>query len=292
MRRDLSLCGLALAVGLLVLAPRPSLAQQVTLRFNPGGGMSFHTLTEMHAFTTLVGFPAVPDSARFETVERRGETIRSEARAEGGWTVTATVDSVKRRTRPVDGAWRDLTDSALAGHTARAAVNDRLHIVAIDSQGASDAEILRAIDGSVADLSFALPDRPIAAGDTVATGARLLFTAGTPDAAGAEAEATLGGDLTLVVDSIAPSPGDTLTYFSFHGELTPMTVQSQGESGNGSGAYSGAFAGRLIWSQAWNAFVSGVSRVRVSARLHRESAAGAFDATETWDVTTTHQVRP
>lgn len=294
MRRERSCSGvvLLLACASLALASRPAVAQRVVLRFDPGAGMIMHTITDLHAFTTLVGFPAVPDSARFETVERQNATVRSEATSDGDWTVRVTVDSVKGQTRPVDGAWRVLTDTTMNGRTARATVDDRLHIVGIDSHGESDAAILRVIHGAMADLSFALPDQPVGAGDTVRTDARVLFTARTPPAAAVDAEATLRGELMLVVDSIATPAGDTLTYFRFRGAFTPATVQSQGESGNVSGEYAGAFAGRLIWSHAWSAFVSGVSRIRARARLHRESAAGAFDASETWDVTTTYQVRP
>ncbi|HKI95655.1 MAG TPA: hypothetical protein VJ992_10225 [Gemmatimonadales bacterium] len=272
--------------------PRPAHAQGVVLRFAPGGGLVAHALEETRTFTTLTGFPAVPDGARFEQLQRVAATERITPRAAGGWRVAITVDSVQRRIRPIAGTWRDEPDTVLAGRTARASVNDRFQITGIESSGASDAAVLRILGGSVAGLAFAFPDSALAEGDSFATGARFIYTARAPAGGGLPAEATLSGDLVLHVDSIIDTGGDSLTYFTFRGPFTPAAVESSGEAGMLRGTFQGAFGGMLIWSKAWNAFVSAVNRVRVAATLYVESSSGAFDASAHWDATITHRMRP
>lgn len=272
--------------------PRVAWGQGAVLRFVPGGGLVAHVLEETRTFTTLTGFPAVPDGARFERLERVGATERITPRTAGGWTVAITVDSVHALMRPMEGTWRAVPDTDLAGHTARASVNDRLQITGIESSGASDAAILRMLGGSVAGLTFAFPETALAVGDSVATGARFIYTVRAPAAGGLPAQGTLSGDLVLHVDSIVDTGGDSLTYFTFHGPFSPATAESQGRAGAIRGTFRGAFAGTIIWSKAWNAFVSAVNRVRVAAQLHVTSSTGAFDASATWDVTITHRIRP
>lgn len=281
-----------LLVAAVLAIPRPARGQSVTLRFAPGSGLVAHVLEEARTFTTLTGFPAVPDGARFEHVQRVAATEKITPRDGGGWSVAITVDSVHRGVRPMDGTWRDEPDTALAGRTARASVNDRFQITGIESSGASDAAILRMLGGSVAGLAFAFPDSGLAVGDGFATGARFIYTVHAPAAGGLAVQATLSGDLVLHVDSIIDTGGDSLTYFTFRGPFTPAAVESQSEAGALHGAFQGAFGGTLIWSKAWNAFVSAVNRVRVGAQLHVEASSGAFDASARWDATITHRIRP
>ncbi len=281
-----------LVVVAVLAIPRVARGQGVILRFAPGGGLVAHVLEEARTFTTLTGFPAVPDGARFERLEQVGATERVTRRTAGGWTVAITVDSVHSRVRPMDGAWRDVLDTDLAGRTARASVNARLQITGIESSGTSDAAILRMVGGSVAGLTFAFPDTALAVGDSFATGARFVYTVRAPTAGGLPVESTLSGDLVLHVDSIVDTGADSLTYFTFRGPFTPAAVESQGEAGALRGAFQGTFGGTIIWSKAWNAFVSAVNRVRVSAQLHVESSSGALDASAIWDATITHQIRP
>lgn len=281
-----------LLMAAMLAIPRAAHGQGAILRFAPAGGLVAHVLEQTRTFTTLTGFPAVPDGARFEQLVRVGATERIAPRTAGGWTVTVTVDSVLRRVRPMDGTWRDEPDTALVGRSARASVNDRFQITGIESSGTSDAAILRMLGGSVAGLAFAFPDSGLAVGDSFSTGARFIYTAHAPAAGGLKAEATLSGDLVLHVDSIVETGGDSLTYFSFRGPFMPAAVESQSEAGALRGTFQGAFGGVLIWSKAWSAFVSAVNRVRVAAQLRVASSSGAFDASARWDATITHRIRP
>ena len=92
--------------------------------------------------------------------------------------------------------------------------------------------------------------------------------------------------------ALVGSGAQEVTHFSFRGAFAPRSATLEAEEGNLVTELSGAFAGRLVWSAAWGAFVSGAIRLRVEGRVRGAGPGGAQDARVTWDRTIIHQVRP
>jgi hypothetical protein len=283
---------LALAVAASGLAAPAHAQQQVVLQFRPEFGRMVRTLTEINTSTKLVGFPAVPDGAVFEDERRVNATQRVVRLEEGGALVEVTVDSVRERIRQDAEAWRDVVDPGLVGDTARAIVSPRFSIVGIRSQAPTDGDVLQALGAYVAGLGFAFPETPLRVGESFETGGRLRARVTTDSPTGIPIDEVVFGDLALTLDSVVTSEGEELSFLHFRGPLTARTSAVNEEGGDVVTAFSGAYAGRLVWSAAWGAFVSGALRVRVDARIHAERPSGAVDATATWDRTIVHQVRP
>jgi len=283
----------ATALALWGTAAAPAGAQQpVVLQFRPEFGRTIRTLTEQRTTTTLTGFPAVPDGAVFEDEHRISATQRITRLEEGGAVVEVTVDSLWGRVREGGDAWRDLQDTSLVGATARAVVSPRFAIVGIRSTGARDGEVLQSLGASVAGLGFAFPETALRAGESFETGGRLRARVVSDSATGIPVDDVVFGELALTLDSAVTTGDDELSYLHFRGALTPRTSAAAGEGGDIVTAFTGAFAGRLVWSAAWGAFVSGALHVRVDGRIHTQGPRGAVEATATWDRTVLHQVRP
>lgn len=285
--------GVMVVLGLAVATPaRSAVAQRMRPTFAPRPGALIHMITETHGTVLLDGLTAVPDGSGFETDRRVNVTERVLERRPGGWAVDVTVDSVRLQRRPTDGKWKVETDSLHDGTRARATVNDRFGIVGLESSGPNDAEVLRALGGSVAGVGFAFPAEAVPVGTSFPTGSRFAYIAELNAPGLPPVRETLVGSLTLTLDSVVVSGSDSLAYFGFHGTFDPRSEGSQGEAEEMSATYGGAFAGVLVWSVGWNAFVSAASRIRANGKIHAEGPDGAQDVTARWDVVTRHRVRP
>jgi hypothetical protein len=288
-RRDRVL--LALAAALVV--PRPAAAQQsVVLRYQPDLGSLVRTLTEVRTTTTLVGFPAVPDGAAFETELRIGASQRVLALDPDGAVVAVTVDSAWGRARAGTEPWVDRVDAGLVGPPAQAVVSPRFAIVGIRTAGAADADVLLLLGAGAVGLGFAFPQNALAPGESYETGGRVRTRVRTDPATGIAVDEVVFGDLALTLDSVSVQADDTLSHFHFRGAFAPRTAAAQGESGDVVTALSGAYAGRFVWSARWGAFVSGAVRMRVDGRIRTTGPGGAEEAQATWDRVILHSVRP
>lgn len=260
-------------------------------RYDPAPGRAVHTLTEMRTVTTMNGLPRVPDGTALEIEARIFSHERTLGVNADGRRVDVGVDSVRVRQRDGASAWTDVAAPAFAGRSARAVLDEYLHVVAIETSAAEDGALLRVLTAWSANLGFAFPDSAVAVGSTFRTGAQMPFDVTLSDAVGLAVGEVLLGDLQLTLDSVVPRGADTLAYLHFAGQFSPRTIESSGEDGTRAHAFEGGFAGRLLWSTGWDAFVSAAMRVRVTGQLHQESAAGVVNAMVEWDATLVHRVR-
>jgi hypothetical protein len=288
-RSEVALLLLAFLLG----APRPGAAQQsVVLRYQPELGRLVRTLTEVRTTTTLVGFPAVPDGAVFETEARLGASQRVLALDPDGAIVSVAVDSAWGRARAGTEPWVDRADTALVGKVAEAVLSPRFGIVGIQTTGSADAEVLLLLGAGAAGLGFAFPQGALAAGESYETGGRIRTRVRTDPATGIALDEVVFGDLAITLDSVNAQGDDTLSHFHFRGAFAPRTGATEGESGDVVTSLSGAYAGRFVWSARWAAFVSGAVRMRVEGRIRITGPAGMQEAQATWDRLILHSVRP
>lgn len=261
-------------------------------RYAPELGRMVRTLTELRTTATLVGFPAVPDGATTTTETWLSATQRVTAFEREQAIVDVTMDSVRGRTRVGTEPWVDRADTQLVGRTAQAVVSPHFGIVGIRSSHPTDADVLQPLGAFVAGLGFAFPDSVVPLGTPFPTGGRFRVRVQTGPETGLPFDDVAVGDLALVLDSVTAGAGDELSYFTFRGSFPARTAAAASESGDVVTTLSGAFAGRLVWSAAWNAFVSAAVRVRVDGLIRMMGPAGADEAQATWDRTILHQIRP
>ena len=281
-----------IAIG-LVLAATP-VAGQATFqfRYNPAPGRVVHGITVIRTLTTMQGLPRVPDGATLEVEARIFSHDRTLDAGANGFRVDVGVDSVRVRQRENGAAWMDGEAPAFAGLSTLAAVNERLHVVGIETTNSEDGLLLRVLTAWSANLGFAFPDSAVAVGSTFRTGGQMPFDVSLDEAVGLSVREVLMGELQFTLDSVVARGADTLAYLRISGTFTPRTIESTGEAGTRSDTFEGGFAGSLLWSTGWDAFVAAGVRVRVTDRLHQESAAGVIDAAVEWDATLVHRIRP
>jgi hypothetical protein len=284
----------AVASVVVAAAAAAPLAAQETFvfRYAPSVGALVRTYTEQRAVTTFNGFPALPDGATLEVEARIYGHQRVIGEEDGTLVVEATIDSTRNRRRVDQGPWRDVADSSLVGHPAVARLTSQFSVSGFRSAAPTDGDVFRPVGAMVAGLDFAFPGEPVAVGQTFPAGGRIHMRVRAAEETGVAVDETVFGDLALTLDSVVRREDDALAYLSFNGALTPRTTSQQAESGASSGTYTGRFAGRLVWSRSWNAFVSGVARVRVDGRVTAETPRGLVAASAVWDTTVRHQVRP
>jgi hypothetical protein len=284
---------LAIAAVLSGVADGGAAQQAMQFAFTPQLGRTVRTLTEIRTTTTLVGFPAVPDGARVES-ERWVNATQRVAAVEGtAAEVTVVVDSVRGRVRTDGEAWVDRVDATFVGQVARAVVSPRFGIVGLRSSSPLDADVLQGLGAYAAGLGFAFPDEPVPVGSSFETGGRIRARVTTDATTGVTLDEVVVGDLTLTLDSVVGAGSENaVAHLTFRGAFAPRTTETAGEQGDLTLALSGAFAGRLAWSAAWGAFVSGAIRLRVEGRIRAATPLGAQAAQVTWERTIVHQVRP
>jgi hypothetical protein len=242
--------------------------------------------------TQFTGFPALPDGATVED-ERRIEGRHRAVREENGlWLVEASIDTAWGRRRVDQGTWRDVADSLPVRRPAVALVSTQFSVSGFRTAGPDDGEVFRPVGAMVAGLDFAFPGEPVSPGQSFATGGRIQLRVRASPETGVGVDETVFGDLVLTLDSVVQQAGDELAYLRLGGGLTPRTASQESEGGHRAGSFTGAFVGRLVWSRRWNAFVSGVARVRVEGRITAETPRGLVAASAVWDATVRHQVRP
>jgi hypothetical protein len=283
--------GSLLLAALALASPLPA-QDTLTFRYAPLVGTGARTITEVRTVTTFNGFPGLPDGSTLEEERRIEARHRSMGESNGLWLVESVIDTVWSRRRLDQGPWRDRVDSLPVRKPAVALVSSQFAVTGFRSSGPEDGEVFRPVGAMVAGLDFAFPGEPVAAGQTFSTGGRIHVRVRTTPESGLGVDETVFGDLSLTLDSIVRESGDELAYLRLGGGLTPRTTSLAGEAGSTAGTYTGAFVGRLVWSRRWNAFVSGVARVRVEGRVTAETGRGLVAATAVWDTTVRHQVRP
>jgi len=280
------------AVAAAVLAPALRAQDAFTFTFAPAAGVVVRTLTETRTVTSFTGFPALPDGSTLEEERRIEGRHRAVGEENGMWLIEAVIDTVWSRRRLDQSAWRDVADSVPVKRPAVALVSSQFSVTGFRTANPADAEVFRPVGAMVAGLDFGFPGEGVAAGQSFPTGGRVQLRVRAAAETGVAVDETIFGDLVLTLDSIVRQDADELAYLRLGGALAPRTTSQQSEGGHTAGSFSGAFAGRLVWSRRWNAFVSGVARVRVEGRITAETPRGLVAASAVWDATVRHQVRP
>lgn len=271
-------------LGALVLTalslPSAAVAQEtLSLRYDAVPGtvlyIEFETATVVWAF----------DGRRFESTDLgtvRATTLRGLA---GKTVIHLAYDSVRTRTRGSDGGWRQFS-TPLDSAWIQVTVDQRLRVSSMN-----EGKRIPGVTGLMRILTgiprLELPGEPLAEGDgwTSETVASVV-----PGLRNETAQPLVEGRVQIVLDSIVARTNDTLGYLSLTGEFPTATFVDV--VGPGRVAVSGDVVGNLIWSTGWSAFVSGVSRTRMT--VSRAAPGGEEEGVEELRVeaTTRCQVKP
>lgn len=215
------------------------------------------------------------------------------------YSVFRTIDSVRGRARAQDETWEALPTDRLPATSATIVFNDRLEIsqfelVKPDSLSEMLAGFLRAPHGGI---ELRLPVDPVSSGSTWSTEVTFPFDLTKSLDEGSPPGLIEGTDLVaqanVTLDSFVVAPRDTLAYMSVSGQFAPVTASETEDGVEGTATVSGAFAATVIWSTAWNAFVSGSSRAVVitDLRLGGEGETGGINMGMRFNITNRFQVR-
>jgi hypothetical protein len=273
-------------------AAGPAAAQQAfQFRCAPAVGSSLRTLTEIQVVTTLSGFPATPDGSVLEQETRFGATRSVLGAGDGDFRVAIALDSVWTRLRASGGPWKTVPDSTFARSPVSIVLSPRFGASVVEGGPGGEA-VLRTLYGMVAGPGFAFPEAPVAVGSGFATGSSIVTRVRVPPETGLAVDERAFADLTLTLDSVQRTDADEIAFLSFAGSFDPRAISRESESGSTETTLAGSFAGRLVWSGAWNAIVSGVARLRVEGTFHVQRPGGVVDARASWETTLRQQLRP
>jgi len=250
----------------------PAAAQEtILLRFRPAVGHSMQTLWWFDVTSTISSGRVGDDDLTMETNGVQSLTVRVIGADGDRRTLEVTRDSIRVRTRPLEGTWRAWADTGGARPRARLTVDERLR--GVDFQVANADSLTTAQIGALRAFStgfeFTFPEQAVAVGQVWA--ADIVIPLDEPTGVEGEPGVSLWlsrvGEIvarsTLTLDSLVDRGTDTLAFLQVQGTLLPTTVASAAEATEGRARLTGAVAGRLIWSTGWHAFVSGAVRLRV-----------------------------
>jgi len=261
----------AVAACIVLGGPRALDAQQsIRLRYTPTVGQWVQTLWWFDVTSTISEGTSGEDgltieSAGIRSLSHRVIEVQGDRRV-----LEITRDSMRLRTRPVNGVWVVLADTG-SSQRVRLTLDDRMRVLDVQlltegTAGHTQLEMFRAFSTG---LEFALPEQPVGVGQTWASDVVLPFD----DPTGIEEEPGVStwlrrvGEMvarsTFTLDSLVDRGADTLAFLRVQGTFLPTTIASAAEAAEGRARISGAFGGRMIWSTGWNAFVSGALRTQV-----------------------------
>ena len=276
-----ALCAVALS--------RPALAQ-VPMRYQPQPGTVVHTVFNARAslvYRDVTGGVLAADSlvGEYTAIGAIGQRVVQVA--DPIRLLDVRLDSLRTRARLQGQAWKEVALADSARPTIRISMDGRLRYDA--GSGAALEQI--GLARSLGWMGLQFPEEPVGPAGrwTARTVVRL------PRELAALHEVTMPDSLeavvSVVLDSLAARPGDTLFYLSFQGSIGPATVPGMDASDSASVAFAGAQAGSFIWSTGWQTFVGAASQAKVRARLRVPPALGGREAEVLWTVTTRLQVR-
>lgn len=270
----------------LALAIGPSLrvaAQQaLRLRYQPQLGSLLHRLVWTEGTVAFgegsMGQP-LSDSVVIELSGLHSVTQVARAREGASYVVQVQLDSGRIRMRPQGGGWKLVAADTLGPKTATFVYDDRLRVQQVRGVGGDSvpASLARELRNGLPGFEAALPEAAVAAGGSWTSD--IVFPLGElipldledlPTTVPAGTEFVVRARFQL--DSLMVRAGDTIAFVSVAGNFMPMTVSVSPASGRSNARVSGAFSGRLIWSTAWSAYVSGAIRTRVHIAQQQDLA--------------------
>ena len=279
--------------GLLVLlgAPAPAAAQRFTFEFRPVEGSALRTLVEGEGRAVVVGVPDVADSTVVDLESRATVTRRAFRAGAGAYELRFSFESVRSRYRRGVNPWRVIPLPTESGLQIGYAAGGRLDLTMLDTVDSAAVTLLANAAGVP---HFALPEGPVEVGGEWTSEVGFPFAMGIPGSQQAIVAAHLTGPAAGTLDSLVVRGTDTLAFMSVRARLLPTTIETALQLGGGPALAElwGSLMGRLIWSTAWNAFVSQSVAARVNQRFEAVIGSGVEDARITATVTKRVQVRP
>lgn len=275
-----------LIVAVLAMTPAAAVAQAVVLRFAPVLGARatrvFQTHTSVTVRAPVAGAGPVVETR--ELADLGGTTELVLQGPDGRPVVHVTVDSLRTRQRDGEAPWQE-SEADLDNLWFQLRFDPRLHLLgASRADRVREAEALMHLTTGVPGLT--LPEQPVRAGDSWLTEMAMPLSVWVMRPSGADAEPSLAGRVTVVVDSLVPRGQDTLAYLSVSGVIAPDTPELASAS-----VYGGGVTGTLVWSTGWSAFVSGATRVRVHLGGSRDAGADGPRTQVTVETTLRQQIR-
>jgi hypothetical protein len=276
---------------LVCLVARSGAAQDAQpLRYAPRTGTVVHTLFNSRVslvYRDVTGGVAATDSVvgEYTAIGAIGQRVIDGAAHPKALDVR--LDSLRTRARLAGQAWKETALPDSARPSARLTVDERLRLGRVPPPGASQIGMVR----SWGWMGIEFPEEAVAPAGRWTTRA----VARLPRELAALHEVEMPDSLdviqSVVLDSVAARGTDTLLYLSVQGSIGPSRASGLDAGDTASVWLAGAQAGSLIWSTAWQTFVSGASQTRVRARLRVVSGRGGRDAELLWTVTARIQVR-
>ncbi len=269
--------GLALTATLL---PHVGAAQgTLLLRYEAAPGTVVRTAFQTDAVVWAF------DGHRFESADvgtMRATTLEG---PDGKIVVHLAYDSVRTRTRGSDGRWREFRVAGMDSVWTQVGLDTRMRVLSVIRGGQfSGVTGLQRILMGIPSLE--LPDQALYEGDSWSSATVVSVVPGLRNES---VEPTLSGTVQVVLDSIVVRSRDTLGFVTVNGRFPAVTFVDV--VGPGRVTATGDLTGSMIWSTAWNRFVSGTSRTRVSV-IRDGNAPGGGGKELRLEVTTRHQVKP
>lgn len=293
MRPRVTIFAMLVATGAPWGPPTPAEAQApFTFRYQPPAGMAVRFVVETQGQLVVVGVPTVRDSAVVDVVSLGSLTRRSTPLGGGRFAVSVIYDSLRTRLRADSTIWQDGRYATRQPVEARFTMEPGMLLG--DPAYVGDTTLGQGVRGVMGTPNIVLPTGPVEIGDEWRTEAMVPYSVELPAQPAGGATTTLTGPTAGVLDSVVPRGTDTLAYLSVRGRYRPTTVNSTLVLGGAPAAVElwGEFAARLIWSTAWNAFVSVVQTSRVNHRFEAAPESGVEDARVTAIIITRVRVRP
>jgi hypothetical protein len=265
------------------------------IRFNPAVGSRVHTIWRTEILVSVVNADGSPvDTLLVEATRLESVTRFVDAADDGRYSVELQYDSVRARKRLRGGTWHDVEPSELEVTSVRVLLDDRARLlgaefVYLPHVTASQGEVMRGFAGGT---YMHLPEGQVAADSSWNSALRIPLTAlaslGRPEDVPGAGE--LVARVTTRVDSMAIRETDTLAYMSLQG-IIASTVGRDGDPHTGITA-GGSVAATLVWSSAWDAYVTGAVRCLVAFTRPRDRESELAAPELRFDMTTQFQVRP
>ena len=279
------------------LAPVLRAQEPVTLRYAPRVGALVRTITRSNGTITLRALDAaaqpVGDSVMGEMRSWAGITRRVLEGTDSTRSVEVSYDSLKTRARLAGQEWKETALSDAEKVALSVTLDDQLRPLAGGGRSGGGLAADPVANGGIASWrGVPLPGHPVSPGAmwVVQTGYHLPTQLG--DLLDVSVHDSIIANATVQLDSVVPQVRDTLMYLTVRETLGPINLPATDAGSAATVELAGSQAASLVWSTAWNAFVSGAGQARVIGRLRSVAADGTARASQiTWAVHTTLQVR-
>jgi hypothetical protein len=279
----------------LAVSGLPCKQLALSLRFDPAAGTRVHTISSSELLAQVVNTGKAPtdtsivEARRLESTTRFVDAVDGQRRS-----VYLQYDSVRTRTRVQGSLWRDVEPTERDLASVRTVLDDKMRILSaefvdVPHLDAPYSEMVRGLGGGA---YMPLPEEELAVGDKFAAALRAptrpLLALSVDN--GLPLPGELAFDGTVSLDSVVGRMADTLVYMTAIGRLVPEPFDPGGTHAAVYASGRGSLAATLVWSTAWDAYVTGAVRAVTDVELRRRDDRSLVSSVRL-DVTTQFQVR-